>query len=89
MSTPIKNENTAKNPVTNTTDVPVNKHGTFMRIFAIFGIVLILGLYLLSFIAAISDWENSFGIFTGALGASIFVPIVIYLIKLFSDKSNK
>ena len=63
--------------------------GMFMRIFAIFGIILILGLYVLSFVASVSNWENSFGIFTGALGATIFVPIVIYLIKFFTSRNKE
>ena len=60
-----------------------------LRIFAVLGIVLILAMYGLSLIAAISDWDNSTGIFTGALAATIFVPIVIYLIKFFTDRNKK
>ena len=58
----------------------------FLRIFAIFGIVLIAGLYILSLIASLSDWENSFGIFLGAPAATVFVPIMIHLIKIFLPK---
>jgi len=61
---------------------------TFLRIFAIVGIILILGMYILSLVASLSDWENAFGIFTGALACTIFVPIVIYLIKIFINKDN-
>jgi hypothetical protein len=39
-------------------------------------------------VASVSDWDNSFGIFVGALAATIFVPIVIYLIRLFSNKDS-
>ena len=63
--------------------------GKITRILAILGIIIIAGLYILSLVASIADWENSFGIFTGALGATIFVPIVIYLIKLFTNKDYK
>ena len=76
----------------NKKNVPENKQeGTvkrpvFPQIFAIFGIVLILGLYILSLIASLSDWENSFGIFVGALAATVFVPIMIHLIKIFLPK---
>ena len=59
-----------------------------VRILAILGILVIVGLYVLSFVASISNWDNAFNIFTGALGASIFVPIVIYLIRLFSNKNK-
>ena len=58
----------------------------FLRVFAIFGIVLIAGLYILSLIASLSDWENSFGIFLGALAATVFVPIMIHLIRIFMPK---
>ena len=76
----------------NKKNVPENKQeGTvkkpvLLQIFAIFGIVLILGLYILSLIASLSDWENSFGIFVGALAATVFVPIMIHLIKIFLPK---
>ena len=63
-----------------------NGKSLFLRIFAIIGLIVIVGLYILSLVASLSDWENSFGIFAGALGATIFVPIVIYLIRLFSKK---
>ncbi|MBR3483278.1 MAG: hypothetical protein IKH42_01250 [Lachnospiraceae bacterium] len=62
------------------------KRSVFLQIFAIFGIVLILGLYILSLIASLSNWENSFGIFVGALAATVFVPIMIHLIKIFLPK---
>ena len=58
------------------------------RVFAIFGLVIIVGLYILSLVASLSDWENSFGIFTGALAATIFVPIVIHLIRTFSGRNS-
>ena len=64
------------------------KTGMAARIFAIFGLVIIVGLYVLSLVASLSDWENSFGIFTGALAATIFVPIVIHLIKMFSGRNS-
>ena len=65
-----------------------SEHSIFLRIFAIIGLLAIVGLYILSLVAALSDWENSFGIFTGALAATIFVPIVIYLFRLFSKKDD-
>ena len=71
-----------------TSDNSTKKTGLFTRIFAILGLVVIVGLYVLSFVASVSDWENSFGIFVGALAATIFVPIVIYLIRLFSNKDS-
>ena len=74
-------ETDQKNEQQNTPKKPV-----FLRVFAIFGIALILGLYILSLIASLSNWENSFGIFVGALAATVFVPIMIHLIKIFLPK---
>ena len=64
------------------------KASAFARIFAIIGLIVIVGMYVLSLVASLSDWENAFGIFTGALAATIFVPIVIYLIRLFSHRES-
>ena len=69
-------------------EIKHQKTSAFTRIFAIIGLIVIAGLYILSLVAALSDWENSFGIFTGALAATIFVPIVIYLFKMFSNKDK-
>ena len=51
------------------------------------GVLVIVGLIVLALVASLSNWENSFGIFLGALSASIFIPIVIYLIKLFTGRN--
>ena len=64
------------------------KASAFTRIFAIIGLIVIVGMYVLSLVASLSDWENAFGIFTGALAATIFVPIVIYLIRLFPHRES-
>lgn len=64
------------------------KASAFTRIFAIIGLIVIVGMYVLSLVASLSDWENAFGIFTGALAATIFVPIVIHLIRLFSHHES-
>ena len=64
------------------------KASAFTRIFAIIGLIVIVGMYVLSLVASLSDWENAFGIFTGALAATIFLPIVIYLIRLFSHRES-
>ncbi|MBR6475849.1 MAG: hypothetical protein IKS98_10410 [Lachnospiraceae bacterium] len=75
-----------KQEPTKTQENKSSGRSVFLRIFAIFGIVLIAGLYILSLIASLSDWENSFGIFLGALAATVFVPIMIHLIKIFMPK---
>jgi len=83
-------ETDSKNKLNNTessnSQNEASKKPVFLRIFAVFGIILIAGLYILSLIASLSDWENSFGIFLGALACTVFVPIVIHLIKIFLPK---
>ena len=82
-----KNElNTKKDTNNQNSGTPEEKkgHNIFLRIFAILGLCVIAGMYILSFIAAFSDWENRMGIFMGALACTVFFPIVIHLIKIFS-----
>ena len=77
MSEPNKNTDDKKNESTTS---------PFLRIFAILGIILIAGLYILSLVASLSDWDNAFGIFLGAMAATIFVPIMIHFIRIFKPK---
>lgn len=77
MSEPNKNTEEKKNESTTS---------PFLRIFALFGIILIAGLYILSLVASLSDWDNAFGIFLGAMAATIFVPIMIHFIRIFKPK---
>ena len=64
------------------------KTSPLLRVAAMLGVIVIIGLIVLALVASLSDWENSFGIFLGALSASIFIPIVIYLIKLFTGHNS-
>jgi len=72
------------------TDIKETKQGTspLLRIVAMIGVIAIIGLFVLAFVASVSDWENSFGITLGAVSALIFVPIIIYLIKLFTGRNQ-
>ena len=77
MSEPNKNTDDKKNESTTS---------PFLRIFAFFVIILITVLYILSLVASLSDWDNAFGIFLGAMAATIFVPIMIHFIRIFKPK---
>ena len=48
--------------------------GLITRIFAILGLVIIVGLYILSLVASIADWENSFGTNIVAARAPVNIP---------------
>ena len=80
------NQNKDRTPVKGSDKENTKKsgHNTFLRIFAILGLIVIAGMYILSFIAAFSDWENRMGIFMGALACTVFFPIVIHFIKIFT-----
>ena len=77
------------NTVKETNDKKETKQGTspLLRVAAMLGVLVIVGLIVLALVASLSNWENSFGIFLGALSASIFIPIVIYLIKFFTGRN--
>lgn len=57
---------------------------TFKRICALICIVIILGLYILSFVAALSDWENRFAIFMATAACTIVFPIIVYIISVLA-----
>ena len=52
------------------------------KIFAIAGVVLLLGMYLLTFISAILATPNTHSLFLGSLAATIIVPIFLYAYTL-------
>ncbi len=52
------------------------------KIFAIAGVVLLLGMYLLTFISAILATPNTHSLFLGSLAATIIVPIFLYAYML-------
>lgn len=52
------------------------------RIFAITGVVLLIGMYLLTFISAIFATPNTHSLFLGSLAATIIVPIFLYAYTL-------
>ncbi len=52
------------------------------KIFAIAGVVILLGMYLLTFISAIFATPNTHSLFLGSLAATIIVPIFLYAYML-------
>lgn len=52
------------------------------RIFAIAGVALLLGMYILTFISAILATPNTHSLFLGSLAATIIVPIFLYAYTL-------
>jgi len=52
------------------------------KIFAIAGVVILLGMYLLTFISAILATPNTHSLFLGSLAATIIVPIFLYAYML-------
>lgn len=66
-----------------------NKHKLIVRILALIGIIILVGLAVLSLVAALSDWEDREKIFILTIGATIVVPTVLYGIMLFSNKHDQ
>ena len=59
------------------------------QILAIIGIVILVGLYIATFIAACLASPASSGMFMACIYATIVVPVLIWLIQLFSNLSKK
>ncbi len=51
------------------------------QILAIIGIVIILGLYITTFILAICGNENTHGLFMASIFATVMIPVIIYIIQ--------
>ncbi|MCI8747261.1 MAG: hypothetical protein HFH67_05265 [Lachnospiraceae bacterium] len=64
------------------------------KIFAAAGVVLLLGMYLLTFISAMLATPNTHSLFLGSLAAIIIVPIFLYAYTLiykviYKDKGKQ
>ncbi len=70
-------------------EIPVTGRSPFVRIMAIIAIIILLSMYVISIIAAVSDWENSFEIFLAAASSTIILPVLIYIIQLFANLKNR
>lgn len=51
------------------------------QILAIIGIIIIVGLYIVTFILAITGNENTKGLFLASIFATVMVPVIIYIIQ--------
>lgn len=52
------------------------------KIFAIAGVVLLLGMYILTFISAMFATPDTHSLFLGSLAATIIVPVFLYAYTL-------
>lgn len=61
-----------------------------MRIIAWVCIVLLLGLYVVTVIAAVTASPYSMGLFMGCLASTVFVPIFLYILtRLFAHMTKR
>ncbi|MBP5330641.1 MAG: hypothetical protein J6Y89_02170 [Lachnospiraceae bacterium] len=67
----------------------MNKFSKVRRIAALIGVILLLGIYVVAFIAAIGKWENAHAVFMTAVWLSIAVPAVIYIMLILYRISRK
>lgn len=65
------------------------KYKKVRRIAAMVGIVLLVGMYIVSFIAALGKSENAHAWFMISLYCTFVVPVIIYVIQLIYKISNK
>ncbi|MBR4725753.1 MAG: hypothetical protein IK071_08250 [Lachnospiraceae bacterium] len=59
------------------------------RIAAIIGIILLLGMYVVAFVAGVGKWEHSHEVFMVALYMTIAVPVIIYIMQAFYKLGKK
>lgn len=61
----------------------------FKRIFAILLIVILVGLYVVAFIAALLSKPESTGLFNAALASTVILPTLIYVYMWFANVLKK
>ncbi len=66
-----------------------NRFKKIRRIAAIIGIVLLAGMYITAFIAALGQSEHSRAIFKLALYCTFVVPVIIYLLQMIYKLANR
>lgn len=59
------------------------------RVLAIVGIVLLVGMYIVSLIAALGKFENAHAIFMLSMYCTFVVPVIIYVIQLIYKIATK
>lgn len=65
------------------------KQKKFIRVAALIGVVLLVGMYIVSLIAALCKSENAKAIFAISMYCTFVVPVVIYLLQLVYKLANK
>lgn len=65
------------------------KFKKFRRIMAIIGIVLLVGMYVVSLIAALGKSENAHAIFMLSMYCTFVIPVIIYIIQLVYKLATK
>lgn len=77
----------------NEQEMPVSSYPRGVRITAMAGVVLLVLLYIVTLIAALTTSPTSGGLFKACLGASILIPIMLWLYirfaKLLGGKRDK
>ena len=71
------------------TGMSAGRFGKVRRIAALLGVVLLLGIYVVAFIAGIGKWENAHAVFMTAVWMSIAVPAIIYIMLVLYRISQK
>ena len=59
------------------------------QILAIIGIIILVALYALTLIAAIFDNTKTMSYLSAAIGATIIIPVILWVIQMFYHLSNK
>ena len=61
----------------------------FKQIAALIGIIILVLLYVLTIVAAIFDNSNTMHYLAASIGATIIVPVFLWVIKIFIGLSNQ
>lgn len=68
----------------------MKKTNKAIRVAAMICVVLLIGLYIATFVAAIMAKPYAMGMFVGCLASTVFVPIALHiLIRMFAIMSEK
>lgn len=59
------------------------------RVLAIIGVVLIVCMYLVSFVSSLANWEFAHGLFLASLYCTFVIPVIIYIIQMIYRLTNK
>ncbi len=84
----MQKNKTVDNNVTNSNSAASNKSKT-KRILSMLGIILLLGLYVFSLVAAIMAKPYADGLFLASLFATFIIPVFIYVFLLMSRTFGK